>query len=168
MCACRIGPTRHRQNRQNPVSSVLSARLTERAALADQAYSIHDHVEQTEGGERQRGNQTGIAHGTRLVLLTAQPSIPANRHTTPHFPSRWLRRPSPLPRQRGHEQQTRKGEWMRWRRDMQSKTILTGRQYGLDWLRIGAFALLILYHIGMFLVPWGWHVKAAEPVAWAV
>jgi glucans biosynthesis protein C len=49
-------------------------------------------------------------------------------------------------------------------------TTITGmgseRQFGLDWLRIGAFALLILYHIGMFFVPWGWHVKTAEPVGW--
>ena len=40
------------------------------------------------------------------------------------------------------------------------------RHYGLDWLRIGAFGLLILYHIGMFFVPWGWHVKTAEPLDW--
>ncbi len=40
------------------------------------------------------------------------------------------------------------------------------RHYGLDWLRIGAFALLIFYHIGMFFVPWEWHVKTAEPVDW--
>lgn len=40
------------------------------------------------------------------------------------------------------------------------------RLYGLDWLRIGAFALLILYHIGMFFVPWEWHVKTARPVEW--
>lgn len=40
------------------------------------------------------------------------------------------------------------------------------RRYGLDWLRIGAFALLILYHIGMFFVPWDWHVKTAEPLRW--
>ncbi len=40
------------------------------------------------------------------------------------------------------------------------------RHYGMDWLRIGAFALLILYHIGMFFVPWGWHVKTAEPMHW--
>ena len=33
------------------------------------------------------------------------------------------------------------------------------RHHGLDWLRIGAFALLIFYHIGMFFVPWDWHVK---------
>ena len=41
------------------------------------------------------------------------------------------------------------------------------RHYGMDWLRIGAFALLILYHIGMFFVPWGWHVKAQPVVEWA-
>jgi hypothetical protein len=37
----------------------------------------------------------------------------------------------------------------------------------MDWLRIGAFGLLILYHIGMFFVPWGWHVKTAVPLDWA-
>lgn len=41
-----------------------------------------------------------------------------------------------------------------------------GRQYGLDWLRIAAFGLLILYHIGMFFVPWDWHVKARVAVTW--
>lgn len=40
------------------------------------------------------------------------------------------------------------------------------RLYGLDWLRIGAFGLLILYHIGMFFVPWEWHVKTARPLEW--
>ena len=40
------------------------------------------------------------------------------------------------------------------------------RHYGLDWLRIGAFGLLILYHIGMFFVPWDWHVKTARPMDW--
>lgn len=40
------------------------------------------------------------------------------------------------------------------------------RLYGLDWLRIGAFALLILYHVGMFFVPWEWHVKTAQPLEW--
>jgi glucans biosynthesis protein C len=41
------------------------------------------------------------------------------------------------------------------------------RHYGMDWLRIGAFALLILYHVGMVFVPWGYHVKTAQPVVWA-
>ena len=30
----------------------------------------------------------------------------------------------------------------------------------LDWLRVAAFGLLILYHIGMFYVTWDWHVKS--------
>ena len=34
----------------------------------------------------------------------------------------------------------------------------------LDWLRIAAFALLMLYHLGMFYVPWDWHVKSPQPV----
>ena len=42
----------------------------------------------------------------------------------------------------------------------------TARHYGMDWLRIGAFALLIFYHIGMYFVPWGWHVKIAQPLEW--
>ena len=31
-----------------------------------------------------------------------------------------------------------------------------GRHYGLDWLRIAAFALLIVYHIAMVFSPWPW------------
>ncbi len=33
------------------------------------------------------------------------------------------------------------------------------RRHDLDWLRVFVFALLILYHVGMFFVPWGWHIK---------
>lgn len=40
------------------------------------------------------------------------------------------------------------------------------RHYGMDWLRIGAFALLILYHVGMVFTPWPYHVKTAEPIEW--
>lgn len=48
-----------------------------------------------------------------------------------------------------------------------------GRRTDLDWIRIGAFALLILYHVGMFYVPndWDWHVKSrwsSEPLIWAM
>lgn len=35
------------------------------------------------------------------------------------------------------------------------------RRFDLDWLRIGAFGLLILYHIGMVFVPWNFHIKFA-------
>jgi peptidoglycan/LPS O-acetylase OafA/YrhL len=34
------------------------------------------------------------------------------------------------------------------------------RRYDLDWVRIGAFLLLILYHVGMYYVSWDWHVKS--------
>lgn len=37
---------------------------------------------------------------------------------------------------------------------------VAGRRYDLDWLRVGAFGLLIFYHIGMFYVTWEWHVKS--------
>lgn len=33
------------------------------------------------------------------------------------------------------------------------------RRYDLDWLRVIVFGLLIIYHVGMFFVPWGWHLK---------
>ena len=38
------------------------------------------------------------------------------------------------------------------------------RHYGLDWLRIAAFALLILYHVGMVFAPWDWIVKAPATI----
>lgn len=41
------------------------------------------------------------------------------------------------------------------------------RRYDIDALRVFAFALLILYHVGMFYVPdWGWHVKSAYSFEW--
>ena len=42
----------------------------------------------------------------------------------------------------------------------------TDRRYDLDWLRIAAFALLILYHVGMVFVTWDFHIKTAHPVRW--
>jgi glucan biosynthesis protein C len=40
------------------------------------------------------------------------------------------------------------------------------RRYDLDWLRVIVFGLLILYHVGMFFVPWGWHIKNNELYDW--
>lgn len=34
------------------------------------------------------------------------------------------------------------------------------RLYFLDWVRIIAFLLLIVYHVGMYYVSWDWHVKS--------
>lgn len=33
------------------------------------------------------------------------------------------------------------------------------RRHNLDWLRVIVFGLLIFYHIGMFFVPWNFHIK---------
>ncbi|MEC4590768.1 acyltransferase family protein [Nitrospirillum amazonense] len=41
---------------------------------------------------------------------------------------------------------------------------LSTRRYDLDWIRVIAFFLLILYHVGMFYVPWDWHVKSPHTV----
>jgi hypothetical protein len=39
---------------------------------------------------------------------------------------------------------------------------MPARRYDLDWLRIIAFGLLILFHTGMFYVEnWGWHAKSS-------
>lgn len=40
------------------------------------------------------------------------------------------------------------------------------RRYDLDWLRVIVFGLLIFYHVGMFFVPWGWHIKNNEIYDW--
>ena len=38
------------------------------------------------------------------------------------------------------------------------------RLYYVDWLRIAAFGLLVLYHVGMLYVPWHFHVKQLPTV----
>jgi glucans biosynthesis protein C len=37
-----------------------------------------------------------------------------------------------------------------------------GRYFFLDWVRILAFFVLIVYHVGMYYVSWGWHVKSTD------
>jgi glucans biosynthesis protein C len=36
------------------------------------------------------------------------------------------------------------------------------RRHDLDWVRVFAFSLLVLYHVGMYYVTWGWHVKSPD------
>jgi peptidoglycan/LPS O-acetylase OafA/YrhL len=43
---------------------------------------------------------------------------------------------------------------------MQTQAQSPARLVYLDWIRVAAFALLILYHVGMFYVTWDWHVKS--------
>ena len=44
------------------------------------------------------------------------------------------------------------------------------RRHDLDWVRILAFGLLVLYHVGMYYVSWDWHInsphagRALEPL----
>lgn len=42
------------------------------------------------------------------------------------------------------------------------------RHYGLDWLRIAAFGLLILYHIGMAFAPWDWVIHTRYSIDWLI
>ncbi len=53
------------------------------------------------------------------------------------------------------EQQTQNESWQP--RDTQPQ-----REHGLDWLRVCAFGLLILYHSGMAYVSWPWTVKDTQ------
>jgi len=42
------------------------------------------------------------------------------------------------------------------------------REFGLDWLRVIAFVILIGFHTGMYFVPWPWNVKNPEISEWLV
>lgn len=36
------------------------------------------------------------------------------------------------------------------------------RRHDLDWVRVCAFGVLVLYHVGMYYVSWDWHVKSPQ------
>nr|WP_315052965.1 acyltransferase family protein [uncultured Brevundimonas sp.] len=42
----------------------------------------------------------------------------------------------------------------------------SARRYDLDWIRVGAFGLLILYHVGLVYAPYDWHVHSAHTFEW--
>lgn len=42
----------------------------------------------------------------------------------------------------------------------------SGRRHDLDWIRIAAFALLIVYHVGLAYGPYDWHVHSAHTLEW--
>jgi glucan biosynthesis protein C len=43
----------------------------------------------------------------------------------------------------------------------------SARRFEMDWLRVLAFGMLILYHIGMYYVSdWGWHIKSQHQSEW--
>ncbi|HUL66786.1 MAG TPA: acyltransferase family protein [Burkholderiaceae bacterium] len=43
---------------------------------------------------------------------------------------------------------------------MQTDSTASQRLVYLDWARIGAFGLLVFYHVGMYYVTWDWHIKS--------
>src|SRR5215475_3572637 len=40
------------------------------------------------------------------------------------------------------------------------------RRADLDWLRVLAFGLLIVYHAGMAWSGWSWHVTSSDSIDW--
>ena len=42
----------------------------------------------------------------------------------------------------------------------------SGRRHDLDWIRIAAFALLIVYHVGLAYGPFDWHVHSVHTLEW--
>lgn len=40
------------------------------------------------------------------------------------------------------------------------------RRADLDWIRVGAFALLILFHVGLVYAPFDWHVHSTHTFQW--
>ncbi|WP_304218448.1 acyltransferase [Phenylobacterium aquaticum] len=40
------------------------------------------------------------------------------------------------------------------------------RRADIDWIRVAAFGLLILYHVGLYYAPWDWHVHSARSFEW--
>ena len=47
-----------------------------------------------------------------------------------------------------------------------TNTVSNSRRADLDWLRVIAFGLLILYHAGMAWSGWSWHVTSPDSIDW--
>lgn len=43
---------------------------------------------------------------------------------------------------------------------MSERPAASTRRADIDWIRVGAFGLLILYHVGLVYAPWDWHVHS--------
>lgn len=42
---------------------------------------------------------------------------------------------------------------------MKTALIRPPRRYDLDWMRVIAILIVLVYHVGMIFVPWGFHIK---------
>lgn len=45
-------------------------------------------------------------------------------------------------------------------------TSKVGRRSDLDWIRVGALGLLMVYHVALVYAPWDWHVKSVHAQDW--
>jgi glucan biosynthesis protein C len=45
-------------------------------------------------------------------------------------------------------------------------SFATGRRSDLDWLRVGAFGLLILFHVALVYAPFDWHMHSRHTEGW--
>ncbi|WP_292173526.1 acyltransferase family protein [Brevundimonas sp.] len=49
---------------------------------------------------------------------------------------------------------------------MSQTPALSTRRNDLDWIRVAAFGLLILYHVALVYAPYDWHVHSAHTFGW--
>ena len=47
-----------------------------------------------------------------------------------------------------------------------TKAAPAQRRADLDWIRVAAFGLLILFHVSLVYAPWDWHVHSKHTFAW--
>ncbi len=52
------------------------------------------------------------------------------------------------------------------RRDVSVASAPVSRRNDLDWIRVAAFGLLILYHVALAYAPYDWHVHSAHTFGW--
>lgn len=52
------------------------------------------------------------------------------------------------------------------RRRVSDSPAKNTRRNDLDWIRVGAFGLLILYHVALVYAPYDWHIHSAHTFAW--
>ena len=60
-----------------------------------------------------------------------------------------------------------RGTWAAGTTVTTMKPAPSQRHYGMDWLRIGAFVLLIFYHVGYSFTAWGYQTPTRGVVWWA-
>ena len=52
------------------------------------------------------------------------------------------------------------------RRRVSDSPAPTLRRNDLDWIRVAAFGLLILYHVALVYAPYDWHIHSTHTFPW--